>query len=437
MKKFTLKKISLLSTLVLIFVFTFCINGITYAENLELSTVVACSDFQEPNSKAGDYESYKNGQNLVREILDNTSKKYAEIEGFIACGDYCKEHPDTESETDKINTDIGVYALEDVVKEYYPMTNNFLYVQGNHDSEGSKIAKYGKNEFEKYSTFALNENNFYEENERTEKCNNDMKEIANDLNKYLTEKIDQKYDKPIFVCSHVPLHYSARTIKKKDGLYSQYLFDVINQAADKLNIVFLFGHNHNNGYDDVIGGSTSFLRPGDPINLCNLNDYNYVTKTLNFTYMNAGYVGYYEKHDDDEVPTFLNISSISFDENKLIINRWKQGQKLPCNLKAQGVEMKVKKSKSPDGIKHIIPADTTVYSSNQIIKLKHFNNEEAHMLDTKEAIKQKNPNQNETNVLSNEANEEHEVNTKTIPSTSDLSLIEHFINLFIYLSEQN
>ena len=55
-----------------------------------------------------------------------------------------------------------------------------------------------------------------------------------------------------------------------------------------LNIFFLFGHDHSNGWDDYLGGSCVCLEKGDTINIAKKgNQFKWETKTLNFTYIHG------------------------------------------------------------------------------------------------------------------------------------------------------
>ena len=72
----------------------------------------------------------------------------------------------------------------------------------------------------------------------------------------------------------------------------------MKDAAGSLDIVYLYGHNHSKGWDCYMGGSSVFKAPGDTILIPKFNEYKidtdtYSEETLNFTYLNAGYTGYY------------------------------------------------------------------------------------------------------------------------------------------------
>lgn len=60
----------------------------------------------------------------------------------------------------------------------------------------------------------------------------------------------------------------------------------------------MYGHNHSNGWDDYLGGAAVYLAKGDNINIAQGSQTNYKEETLNFTYMNAGYTGYYNQENE-------------------------------------------------------------------------------------------------------------------------------------------
>ena len=86
-----------------------------------------------------------------------------------------------------------------------------------------------------------------------------------------------------------------RTISGKNARTAMPIVDVLNEAgANGLNILFLFGHNHSSGYDNYIGGGSVYLKKGDTMLVPNYDNYLLADEvSLNFTYMTAGYIGYY------------------------------------------------------------------------------------------------------------------------------------------------
>ena len=248
--------------------------------------VIAGSDFQANSDEAG--------ATTVKNILTTIKKDYPTADGFLFAGDY-----EVSTFTDVTESTNGVNALKGAVDSIYSGVGsgaNAVYVQGNHDPDsmvGSVLAPNGANDPASgaYGVYALNENMYSWYSGHSEQQAIDT---AADLKIYLDAKLSAGYKKPIFVVSHLPLHYTMRTKTSGDCAYANHIFDVLNEAAgDGLNIIFLFGHHHSNSWLDSQGGSAIYYTKGDKINIAQSSTTNYVAKTLNFTYLNAGFVGYY------------------------------------------------------------------------------------------------------------------------------------------------
>jgi hypothetical protein len=280
-------------------------------------SILACSDFQSPR---GNLE----GRSTVSAILDAMKQDgITKADGFICCGDYDYEYTDTKG---------GITALRAAVKKFVP--SNHLYVQGNHDTAigTNGLCNSGNNDpaHGKYGVFAINEDDYMWYNS----YENTVKHTTQNLIDYLNEKLEAGYDKPIFVVSHLGLHYSMRTHNEGDGKYAHYLFDALNEAARKgLNIIYLYGHDHSNGWDDYLGGAAVYLAKGDSILVGQGTNASKKKKTLAFTYLNAGYVGYYSNvngQDDTMTMTYITVS----DQDVTITRYDKNGKH---NLKSAGV----------------------------------------------------------------------------------------------------
>ena len=124
-----------------------------------------------------------------------------------------------------------------------------------------------------------------------------------------------------------------RTKNDGDNVYAKDIFDVLQNAADHgLHIIFMFGHNHSNGWDDYLGGANIFLAPGSSINIAeNGSQTAYTAETLKFTYMNAGYVGYYKHHNTASgsigpTPTYdiadMTMTSFEISGSEVVIKRF-------------------------------------------------------------------------------------------------------------------
>lgn len=245
--------------------------------------VLAGGDFQEAGDHAGSAEN-------VRNILAQISQKYDTMDGFLFVGDYdCETH---ESD-DNGQTAAGITALMGAVQDSYPNITdaNSILVQGNHDIKEARIDATGGYDFDGYSVFVMNEDD-YPDGGGTQAG---VQALANSLKTWLNDKLGEGYDAPIFITSHLPLAFSPRTNVVGDGKYARLIFDVLNTAAGEgLNIIFMHGHNHAYGNDNYLGGEAIYLPKGEKINIAELGSQTaWTEETLNFTYMNAGYVGYY------------------------------------------------------------------------------------------------------------------------------------------------
>lgn len=250
-------------------------EGAVYERAYEDSTVIlTASDFQDWNDKEEIY------------CCDRMEKMLSKVDsgiffdGFFFCGDV-----DAGTAGDAVETKKALDDLDGFISEHIYSDDRF-YVKGNHDSgDISMLSSSGYNDTKDYGVFVINDG---------DEGSSDVEMTAQSLIDYLNEKLAEEYDKPIFVLAHSPLHFSDRTGEHGTGSTAKYIFDVLDKAGAKgLNIIFIFGHNHSGGWDDYLGGSSVFLTKGDSINISTGEENTFETYPLNFTYMNAGYVGYY------------------------------------------------------------------------------------------------------------------------------------------------
>ena len=267
-----------------------------------LYTVIAGSDFQ---NDSGDDA----GAEVVENLLNAIHKDHATVNGFLFCGDY--SHAFTEA-----GEQSGYSALVGAVNKVYPgLGDSGVYVQGNHDPY--TLTTSGAHDAEGYGVYVINEEDYMWASHTIKPT--DIQSTADNLSSYLNGKINDKYTKPIFVVSHLPLHYNMRTAIDGDGSHANYIFDVLNEAGAKgLNIIFMFGHNHSNGWDDYLGGAAIYLERGDSINIAQASSTEFDVETLNFTYMNAGYVGYYRGvNEGSERDLTMTVFEIYEDEVRI------------------------------------------------------------------------------------------------------------------------
>ena len=288
----------------------------------EETILLACSDFQPGSLTTGK-------SNISAILAAMKADGITKADYLFTVGDYNTSTP-YDDPTSIPDSRKGIAALKEV---FSPVVgDNMLFVQGNHDMAAVEgLVKSGNNDpaYGAYGLYVVNEDSFRE-------WGSVDAAALTDLQLYLKNKVEIGYSKPIFILNHVPLHWSNRTIKDSSGLNAYKVFNIVNDAAAQgLNIIYMFGHNHSSGYDDFLGGSSIFLKKGDTIEICQGSKTNYKSETLNFTYMNAGYVGNY-KSDATDAEKDLTISVFRIRGNEVIISRYsKDGV---YNLKSAGTE---------------------------------------------------------------------------------------------------
>ena len=262
-----------------------------------VTTVIACSDFQHPSGDAG-------GAKIVTNILNAMKGDVTTADGFICAGDYSYGYSyDASTLSGHLN------SLKKAVEGVYGTSLNEVYVQGNHEqnSQGTGgLTGPGAHDTANYGVFVIDEDDYMWYNNDEAR----VKQTAEKLAAYLAAKVAAKDSRPIFVVSHLPLHYSMRTLRDGDGQYANYIFDVLNAAGENgLNIIFMYGHNHSHGWDDYLGGSRVYLAKGDQIVIGQGSKTSHAIKTLNFTYLNAGYTGYYSYNGEDKIDDAMGDSA--------------------------------------------------------------------------------------------------------------------------------
>ncbi len=339
--------------------FNFTIS--TSAADGDTIYVLAGGDFQAgDNDQADHYYSRINMGN----ILDKIKENYSTMNGFIFVGDY-----DGDTHNDS-NANAGVAAMMEEVSERFGTLNhnNSYLIEGNHETGAvSGIDATGGYDCDGYAVYLINETDFCE---RQAGKSAQIQTVANNLKTWLNNKIGEGYDAPIFVATHTPLGYTTRTYTNGDSLYGKYVFDVLNDAAaNGLNIIFMHGHDHAYGADNYLGGEAIYLPVGDKINICVPGDKTaWTEETLNFTYMNAGYVGYYNENYynvDSYEAEKLTMTVFAISGNQVTVERWsKDGL---YNLKSAGREGFYNNASTCANIG--LSYNTTVYASPQTIAL--------------------------------------------------------------------
>lgn len=340
------------------------------------TVVIAGSDFQNPSAgKSSEAKGSLYLTPILEQIRDYYDSVGLSVNGLLFGGDYNYY----EYEYDSKNTLSGITTLRNTVHKVLGDDLKEVFIQGNHDAVCDLIASTGAHDTAAYGVFVVNEDDYQQGDMVNEELN---KAVAAKMRAYFSEKAAMNYSKPIFVCSHVPLHTTARPSKDfvpGDAKYAQYLFDVLNEFGDRLNIIFLYGHDHSNGWDSYLGGSSVYLKPGDKIHVLKPGSRTHSTEhTLTFTYMNYGYTGYYwfgahgigsEPNCDENDPADNTLTMTSFEivGDTVTVRRWSaEGQHA---LKYPGQWNLVKLGSSAyEKMSLGLTVNETRYESGQVIR---------------------------------------------------------------------
>ncbi len=258
------------------------------------AVILAVSDYQEDSH-------FDEPEDILGGLLEAVADDGVAPEAALVCGDYTN---DAKLHDYQLSPEDSIEEIREVISEKAPSVKNenIIFVQGNHDRLTESISESGLHEFDDYLVYVLNtENDFPWKQGVTPGCLKKVTAASKAMKECFDKLIADGETRPVIIAGHVPLHYTARTSSRHttgDNLYSPLIFDTVNEAADDLDIVYLFGHNHSKGWDCYLGGSCVYKAPGDKILLPVFDEYRvttdeYTERTLNFTYMNAGYTGYY------------------------------------------------------------------------------------------------------------------------------------------------
>ena len=273
-----------------------------------LATVFFASDYQADGR-------FDEPAVTLRGILAAARENGKVINKVVMCGDYTNDPVlhDYQLSPDESIEEIRAIFAEECRNAHdeseNDAVNEVLFVQGNHDAMTGEITPTGLLDCGDYLIYVLNtEEDFPWKQGKMPGCLEKVKRSSGEMKKCFDELIQRGEKRPVFIAGHVPLQFTARTSSRHttgDNLYSSLIFDVVNDAAKSLDIFYLFGHNHSKGWDCYLGGSCVYKAPGETIlipdfdeNMVNTDVY--YEEVLNFTYLNAGYVGYYMNCDPDE-----------------------------------------------------------------------------------------------------------------------------------------
>ena len=256
---------------------------------------------------ASDYQAggYPLPDETFASLLHAAREDGKQITNVIMCGDYSNVsgYSDHQIAPDEYIEEIRRLISEgagDVSQD------DVIFVQGNHDAMSDAISESGLHEYGDYLVYVLNTESDYPwtQGDGPEKKDTVMN-AARDLRECLDGLAARGETRPVFIAGHVPLHFTARTSSihsTGDNMYAGYIFDAVNEAAGSLDVIYVFGHNHSNLWDSYMGGSCVYKGKGDTVlipvagaSISYTDDYR--EEKLNFTYMNAGFTGYYDPGD--------------------------------------------------------------------------------------------------------------------------------------------
>jgi len=314
--------------------------------NMDETILIAGSDFQ-----ASTWDKNKANINAILGGIQNTDG-YELFDGMLFPGDFTPNHGHD-------NATEGIGVLDEFSDGF--VIGNKYYAEGNHDAPTVEMLNpYGNNDpvGGTFGVFVIHEEDYGQFGGTS------ANDPAADLKAYFDEKIQSGWDtkKPIFVMTHVPLHFNWRTVSDYGaGKNAQGIVEALNYGGENgFNVIFLFGHNHSSDYDAYVGGSAIYLAKGDTMLIAKPENYKeYQEVELKFTYMNAGYVGYFADTGCG-VDTTLTMTTFKIQaDGSVIITRYdKDGYH---NLKAEG------KAHIANEHNVTIPVNADVYGPQRIV----------------------------------------------------------------------
>ena len=256
-----------------------------------LATVFFVSDYQAE-------EGFDAPADTLRAVLEAAKADGKSIDRAVICGDYTN---DAKLHDYQLSPDESIEEIRAIIREECA-GDRILFVQGNHDRMTEQITPSGLLDCGDYLIYVLNtEEDFPWKQGKVSGCLAKVRRSSAAMKECFDELISKGEKRPVFIAGHVPLHFTARTSSRHttgDNLYSSLVFNVVNEAAKELDIVYLFGHDHSKGWDCYLGGSSVYKAKGDTLLIPQFSEEKrntdvYTEEELRFTYLNAGYVGYY------------------------------------------------------------------------------------------------------------------------------------------------
>lgn len=321
-----------LSVLLAVSMLLLCLPQFAFAESDEPVVILLGSDYQnncyQPNYNRYYYDSVAiEEQPRTQEfqaILDSVKTAGVSPDAALFVGDYT-DHFQSDGDGANCAGD-GIRQIKSMLSETLGVDeNNTLFSQGNHDYELAEgIADSGlqpHDDEDAYLVYVINEAQF-PYNQTNSSYMTLVAATAQTVGEDFGALSEAGETRPIMVLCHVPLHYSTR-YSGKDNTYANLIFDELNEAAADLNVFFFYGHNHSGAsadYEASWGGAVNYVARGQAldVNCSGHGDAGTNMKTLNFTYLNAGYVGYSTSATNNA----KTVSILSVYGNRITISRY-------------------------------------------------------------------------------------------------------------------
>ena len=238
----------------------------------------------------------------VRALLQAVATSGEIPDAVCFVGDYSDHPADAPVEEDStLNTsEEGAGYLTQQLDAFfgvgYAEAHPPLFTQGNHDpADTPQLAADGLqpvSDDAAYLVYVVNEDSFptYEVDETSLPV---VQATADRIRADLQALADQGEQRPILFLSHLPLHYSAR-YDGRDNTYANLIFRAINDTCENLNLFYIYGHDHTGAeFESGWGGAVNYVARGQTLDI-NFDGHDAVSRNdhaLNFTYLNAGYIG--------------------------------------------------------------------------------------------------------------------------------------------------
>lgn len=309
-----------------------CLPFAAYAQEDEPVVLLLASDYQNYCYTPGYNRFYYDDTPIAEQprtlefqsILDAVAADGVSVDAALFVGDYT-DHFQSDGDGAHCSGD-GIRQIKSMLTETLGVApENTVFSQGNHDYEGAEgIAASGLQPYDEddgYLVYVINEGQF-PYNQKTSSYESLVSATAKTVREDLSELVTSHESRPIMLLCHVPLHYSGR-YNGKDNTYASLIFDAINEAAEDLNIFFFYGHNHSGSsadYEADWGGAVNYVARGQAldVNCAGHGTAGTNLQTLNFTYLNAGYVGY----SSSAVNNTKTVSVLSVYSDRIVISRY-------------------------------------------------------------------------------------------------------------------